>query len=198
MFFLIFGADRVLREEERDWKTTRQRSGSLAGVLVSASVLPKIFIREFTDSPGMEDGEDGGGGGGGDGYHRAAKRLRTEEDVRGQELEDGEEEQDSAGEEAARSGGTETRNRRQGGKVGNRFSQTCCRFNISYVCVNIHSVTFKNMKDIRKTTEKWRNTHIFLYLNVFSVQFQKKKKSLKPISFYFSNFLGEMLVRFAE
>ncbi|KAK9540744.1 hypothetical protein VZT92_003175 [Zoarces viviparus] len=58
----------------------------------------------------MEEREDRGGGGGGGGYHRAAKRLRTEEEAGGEELEDGE--QDSAGEEAARSGVTESRSRR--------------------------------------------------------------------------------------
>ncbi|XP_068583152.1 heterogeneous nuclear ribonucleoprotein L-like isoform X1 [Cebidichthys violaceus] len=62
----------------------------------------------------MEEREDrGGGGGGGGGYHRAAKRLRTEEEAGREELEDGE--QDSAGEEAARSGGTESRSRKSRG-----------------------------------------------------------------------------------
>ncbi|XP_029014126.1 heterogeneous nuclear ribonucleoprotein L-like isoform X1 [Betta splendens] len=60
----------------------------------------------------MDEAEDGG-------YHRAAKRLRTEEDVRGAELEDGEEEQDSADEEAAsRSGGSDKRSRRRAEKAG--------------------------------------------------------------------------------
>lgn len=58
----------------------------------------------------MEDSEDREGG-----YHRAAKRLRTEEETAVKELEDGEEEEeDSGGEEAAGSGGTESR--RSGGK----------------------------------------------------------------------------------
>ncbi|KAF3688144.1 Heterogeneous nuclear ribonucleoprotein L-like [Channa argus] len=54
------------------------------------------------------------GAGGGGGHHRAAKRLRTEQEAGGEELEDVEQEQDSAGEEAARSGGTESRSRRRG------------------------------------------------------------------------------------
>uniref|UniRef100_UPI0037E731C7 heterogeneous nuclear ribonucleoprotein L-like n=1 Tax=Semicossyphus pulcher TaxID=241346 RepID=UPI0037E731C7 len=59
----------------------------------------------------MEEREDRGGG-----YHRAAKRLRTEREAGGDELEDGEEEEDFAGEEAAGSGGSESRSRRSGGK----------------------------------------------------------------------------------
>ncbi|XP_028266775.1 heterogeneous nuclear ribonucleoprotein L-like [Parambassis ranga] len=69
----------------------------------------------------MEDREDRGGGGG---YHRAAKRLRTEVESGVKELEDGEEEEeeeeeeedDSAGEEAAGSGGIDSRSRRSEGK----------------------------------------------------------------------------------
>nr|XP_046233072.1 heterogeneous nuclear ribonucleoprotein L-like isoform X2 [Scatophagus argus] len=58
----------------------------------------------------------GGGGGGGAGQHRAAKRLRTEEEAGREELEDGEaEEEDSAGREAAGS-------RRSGGEDGRRDS----------------------------------------------------------------------------
>ncbi|XP_072239657.1 heterogeneous nuclear ribonucleoprotein L-like isoform X2 [Leuresthes tenuis] len=62
----------------------------------------------------MEDKEEEGG------YHRAAKRLRTEEETDVKELEDGEEdddeEEDSASEEAAGSGCIDGRNRRSGGK----------------------------------------------------------------------------------
>lgn len=57
----------------------------------------------------MEDSEDRGG------YYRAAKRFRTEEETAVKELEDGEENEDSAGGEAAGSGGAESR--RSGGKV---------------------------------------------------------------------------------
>ncbi|KAM7419967.1 hypothetical protein PAMA_016870 [Pampus argenteus] len=60
----------------------------------------------------MEEKQGGGGGGGG--YCRAAKRLRTEQ----HEVEDVEEEENSAGEEAARSGHTESRSRRSGRKDG--------------------------------------------------------------------------------
>ncbi|KAM3622843.1 uncharacterized protein V6R79_003847 [Siganus canaliculatus] len=60
----------------------------------------------------MEEREDAGAGGG---YHRAAKRVRTEVEVGGDELEDGE---DSTGEEAAGSGCTENRSRSSGEKDG--------------------------------------------------------------------------------
>ncbi|XP_013882036.1 heterogeneous nuclear ribonucleoprotein L-like [Austrofundulus limnaeus] len=57
-----------------------------------------------------ENAEDGG-------YHRAAKRPRTEKEACVRELEEGEEEEeDSAGEDAGGSGGTESRSRRRGGK----------------------------------------------------------------------------------
>ncbi|XP_008295536.1 heterogeneous nuclear ribonucleoprotein L-like [Stegastes partitus] len=61
----------------------------------------------------MEDREERAADGG---YHRVAKRLRTEEESAVRELEDGEEEEDSAGEEAAGSGVTESRSRTRGGK----------------------------------------------------------------------------------
>lgn len=76
----------------------------------------------------MEEREHGGGGG----YHRPAKRQRIEEEAGGEELEDGEEE-DSAGEEAAGSGGTGSRWRRSGGKVG--------AVSVSPVCASISHVT---------------------------------------------------------
>ncbi|XP_041839019.1 heterogeneous nuclear ribonucleoprotein L-like [Melanotaenia boesemani] len=65
----------------------------------------------------MEEKEGGG-------FHRAAKRLRTEEDTGVRELEDGEEEEeeeeeeDTASEEAVGSGCIESRSRRSSGKDG--------------------------------------------------------------------------------
>ncbi|XP_063738956.1 heterogeneous nuclear ribonucleoprotein L-like isoform X2 [Eleginops maclovinus] len=61
-----------------------------------------------------EDREDRSGGDGG-GYPRAAKRLRTEEEAGGEELEDGEDESEKAVESSVT---TDTRSRRTGGKSG--------------------------------------------------------------------------------
>ncbi|KAJ4944959.1 hypothetical protein JOQ06_013498 [Pogonophryne albipinna] len=64
-----------------------------------------------------EDREDisGGEGEGEGGYHREAKRLRTEEEAGGEELEDGEEESEEA---VVSSGTTDSRSRSNGGKSG--------------------------------------------------------------------------------
>ncbi|XP_071060888.1 heterogeneous nuclear ribonucleoprotein L-like [Pseudochaenichthys georgianus] len=62
-----------------------------------------------------EDREDISGGEGEGGYHREAKRLRTEEEAGVEELEDGEEESEEA---VVSSGTTDSRSRSTGGKSG--------------------------------------------------------------------------------
>ncbi|KAL3066432.1 hypothetical protein OYC64_016396 [Pagothenia borchgrevinki] len=67
------------------------------------------------DREDISGGEGEGEGEGEGGYHRAAKRLRTEEEAGGEELEDGEEESEEA---VVSSGTTDSRNRSTGGKSG--------------------------------------------------------------------------------